>query len=80
MNLLTLLLAVTLQSKVTNHEPLRVKAELAFEITASTTKPTPINIAQHSYFNLAGHGAGSVLHFGNEELLAALRAKDHYSK
>ena len=31
-NLLTLLLAVTLQSKVTNREGLRVKAELAFEI------------------------------------------------
>ena len=31
-NLLTLLLAVTLQSKVTNREGLRAKAELAFEI------------------------------------------------
>ena len=30
-------------------------------MTAHTTKPTPINIAQHSYFNLGGHGSGSVL-------------------
>ena len=28
---------------------------------ATTTKPTVINLTQHSYFNLAGHNAGSVL-------------------
>ena len=38
---------------------LTARSELVFEVTAHTTKPTPINIAQHSYFNL-GHGSGSV--------------------
>ena len=40
---------------------LTARSELVFEVTAHTTKPTPINIAQHSYFNLGGHGSGSVL-------------------
>jgi aldose 1-epimerase len=33
--------------------------ELSFEYTARTSKPTPINLSQHSYWNLAG--AGSIL-------------------
>lgn len=33
--------------------------ELILEIKATTTKPTPVNIAGHSYFNLAGHGSAS---------------------
>ncbi|KAL1523132.1 hypothetical protein AB1Y20_018088 [Prymnesium parvum] len=37
------------------------RSELVFEVSARTTKPTPINIAQHSYFNLGGHGSGGVL-------------------
>ncbi len=28
---------------------------------ATTDKPTPVNIVQHSYFNLAGHDAGNSL-------------------
>ena len=28
---------------------------------ATTDKLTPVNMAQHSYFNLAGHASGSVL-------------------
>ena len=30
-----------------------------FEATAD--RQTPVNIVQHSYFNLAGHGSGSAL-------------------
>ncbi|GLG97703.1 hypothetical protein R5R35_001316 [Gryllus longicercus] len=33
--------------------------ELIVEVKATTTKPTPVNIAGHSYFNLAGHSSGS---------------------
>ncbi|PNF28187.1 hypothetical protein B7P43_G07596 [Cryptotermes secundus] len=32
--------------------------ELIFSVKAATTKPTPINIANHAYFNLAGHASG----------------------
>ncbi|XP_069684737.1 galactose mutarotase-like [Periplaneta americana] len=32
--------------------------ELIFDVTATSTKPTPINIANHAYFNLAGQDSG----------------------
>lgn len=35
--------------------------ELAIEMTATTTKPTVVNLAHHSYWNLAGEGTGDVL-------------------
>ena len=35
--------------------------ELVVEMHASTDEATPINMAQHAYFNLAGHESGSVL-------------------
>jgi aldose 1-epimerase len=35
--------------------------ELCFEYTAQTDRPTPINLTQHTYFNLAGHAAGEIL-------------------
>ncbi|KPK86645.1 MAG: aldose epimerase [Bacteroides sp. SM23_62_1] len=35
--------------------------ELIVDYRAVTDQPTIINLSQHSYFNLAGHGAGSIL-------------------
>ncbi|GHB00430.1 aldose epimerase family protein [Modicisalibacter luteus] len=35
--------------------------ELDITYRATATKPTPVNLTQHSYFNLDGEGSGSVL-------------------
>lgn len=35
--------------------------ELRIQYEATTDKATPVNIAHHSYFNLAGHDAGNIL-------------------
>lgn len=34
---------------------------LSFEYEATTDKPTVVNLTQHSYWNLGGHGAGTIL-------------------
>jgi aldose 1-epimerase len=47
------------------------KNELIVEYRATTDKPTPVNLTQHSYFNLAGHSAGDIL--GHQLMLNAGR-------
>lgn len=47
-------LEVTVQYQLTNDN------ELEVEYWAKTDKPTPVNLTQHSYFNLAGAGSGDV--------------------
>jgi aldose 1-epimerase len=44
---------------------------LAFEYHAVTDEPTPVNLTQHTYFNLAGDGSGDIL--GHELMLKASR-------
>eukprot|EP00798_Chlamydomonas_sp_ICE-L_P019318 gene19318-25970_t len=48
--------------------------ELTCHITATTDEITPVNIVQHSYFNLAGHNSGSVL-----DHKLHLPTADHYT-
>ncbi|KAK9806064.1 hypothetical protein WJX73_010775 [Symbiochloris irregularis] len=49
----------TLQVSVTY--TLQKPSTLKMFIEAATDKTTPVNMAQHSYFNLAGHSSGDIL-------------------
>lgn len=47
--------------KVSVTYTLRDDNSLTTEMEASADAATPLNLAQHSYFNLGGHGSGNIL-------------------
>jgi aldose 1-epimerase len=47
--------------KITAEYTLTEAGKLSFEYWAVTNKPTPVNLTNHAYWNLAGAGSGTVL-------------------
>jgi hypothetical protein len=59
--------------------------ELVVDYLATTDRPTPVNLTQHSYFNLGGHGSGDILGHqlmiaGDPVLLGEFPGRKHYWK
>ena len=52
----------TVQARVTY--TVTTANELDVTYFATTDKPTPINLSQHTYFNLGGHGSGAITDHG----------------
>jgi len=48
-------LDVTVKYELSDDNALRI------DYQATTTRPTPVNLTSHPYFNLGGHGSGSIL-------------------
>jgi aldose 1-epimerase len=49
----------TLEAEVTY--TLTSRNEIVVDYRATTTRPTPVNLSQHTYFNLSGEGNGDIL-------------------
>ena len=68
---LTVRVRYTLEDGRDTDGGIRGVGELRIDYEAETDAPTPVNVTQHTYFNLAGEGSGSIL--DHEAMIAASR-------